>query len=76
MQARGVGEVGVVGVRFKGDVGVCCVLGGEVRGEVVEAAVVRFADEGDVAEELFCGFGCVGGGSVDVTEAMFALVER
>ena len=76
MQACWVREVGVVRVCFERDVGVGCVLRGEVSGEVVEAAVVRFADEGDVAEELFCGFGCVGGGSVDVTEAMFALVER
>jgi hypothetical protein len=35
---------------------------------------VRFADEGDAAEELFCGVGRVGRGLVHVAEAMFALV--
>lgn len=52
LQTGRVGEVGCVGVGFEGDVGVGCVLGGEVGGEVVEAAVVRFADEGDAAEEV------------------------
>lgn len=49
MQPCGVGEVRVVRVGFERDVGVCCVRAGQVGGEVVEAAVVRFADERDAA---------------------------
>jgi hypothetical protein len=73
LQACRVGEVGVVGVGLERDVGVCCVCAGQVGGEVVEAAVVRFADERDAAEELFCGLGGVVGCFVDVAEAEFAL---
>lgn len=58
---------------FESDVGVCCVLRGQVGGEVVEAAVVGFADEGDAAEQGF-GWGWVGvWDGVDVAEAVFAL---
>lgn len=73
LQSRRVGEVGVVCVRFEGDVGVRCVLRRQVGGEVVEAAVVGFADEGDFAEQGFCGVGRVERGLVDVAEAVFAL---
>jgi hypothetical protein len=73
LQACRVGEVGVVGVGLERDVGVCCVCAGQVGGEVVEAAVVRFADERDAAEELFSGLGGVVGCFVDVAEAEFAL---
>lgn len=62
-------EVGSVSVRFEGDVGVCCVFRGEVRGEVVEAAVVGLADKGDAAEKFFGGGRCVEGRLVDVAEA-------
>jgi hypothetical protein len=73
LQACGVGEVGIVGVGFECNVGVCGVLGREVRCELVEAAVVRVAEEGDAFEEGFrvAGFAVVGG--VDEAEAIFAL---
>jgi hypothetical protein len=50
LQPGWVAEVRRVGVRLERDVGVCGVLRGEVGGEVVEATVVRFADEGDAFE--------------------------
>jgi hypothetical protein len=53
LQAGWVREVRGVGVGFERDVGVGCVFGGEVRGEVVEAAVVGFANEGDAFEQVF-----------------------
>jgi hypothetical protein len=73
LQACGVGEVGIVGVGFECNVGVCGVLGREVRCELIEAAVVRVAEEGDAFEEGFrvAGFAVVGG--VDEAEAIFAL---
>lgn len=60
-------------MRFQRDVGVRRVLRRQVRREVVEAAVVRLADEGDAAEERLGGFR---GGRrvVDVAEAVLALV--
>jgi hypothetical protein len=73
LETRRVGEVRVVGVRFERDVGVGGVGGGEVRGEVVEAAVVGFADEGDGSEEGFSGGGVRVGRLVDEAEAVFAL---
>jgi hypothetical protein len=73
LQAGWVGEVRCVGVRFERDVCVRCVLGGEVGGEVVEAAVVRFADEGDAFQEGFCGGRVRVGDIVDVAEAVRAL---
>lgn len=57
---------------FERDVGIGGVGGGEVCGEVVEAAVVSFADEGDGAQEGFGG-GWGGGNGVDVGEAVGAL---
>lgn len=73
LQACRVGEVGVVRVGLEGDVGVRRVLRGQVGGEVVEAAVVRFADEGDALEEGFCWGGGGRGRVVDVAEAVLAL---
>jgi hypothetical protein len=73
LQAGRVGEVGCVSVCFEGDVSVRRVLGGEVGGEVVEAAVVRFADEGDGPEEGLCGGGIWVRDIVDVAEAVGAL---
>lgn len=73
LQACRVGEVGVVRVGLEGEVGVRRVVRGQVGGEVVEAAVVRFADEGDALEEGF-GWARGGGGRViDVAEAVLAL---
>lgn len=60
-------------MRLERNVGVCCVLGRQVRREVVEAPVVRFADEGDAAEESFGGGWGVKRGLVYVAEAKFAL---
>lgn len=73
LQARRVRKVRVVRVRFERDVGVCRVLGREVGGEVVEAAVVGFADESNAAQELFCWLRGVERGLVHVAEAVFAL---
>lgn len=73
LEAGWVGEVGCVGVGWEGEVGVGCVSHGEVGGEVVEAAVVGYADEGDALEE---GFGGIGGGVrgvFDEDEAIFFL---
>jgi hypothetical protein len=55
LQPCWVAEVGIVRVRGERDVGVCGVGFCEVRGEVVEGAVVGFTDEGDAFEEVFCG---------------------
>jgi hypothetical protein len=73
LQAGWVGEVRCIGVCFERDICVRCVLGGEVRGEIVEAAVMRFADEGDAFQEGFCGGGVWVGDIVDVAEAVGAL---
>lgn len=55
MEAGRVGEVCCVGVSFESDIGVCGILRGEVRGEVVEATIMGLADEGDASEELLGG---------------------
>ena len=61
-------------MRPERNVGVRRILGGKVSGEVVEAAVVRFADESDLAEQLFCGLG-IWRGSVDIAEAVDTLED-
>jgi hypothetical protein len=58
---------------FEGDVSVGCVLRGEICGEVVEAAVVRFADEGDGLEKELSGGGIRVRDVVDVAEAVSTL---
>lgn len=73
MQASRIGKISVVCVRFERDVGVCGVLGGEVGCEIVEGAVVRFADESNGFEEGFCCGGIGEGGLVDEAEAVSAL---
>lgn len=73
LQPGRVGEVSGVCVGVKGDVGVCRVLGGEVGCEVVEAAVVGFADKGYAAEELLRRFGSCGN-LVNVAESVATLV--
>lgn len=75
MKARWVGKVGVVGVRFESNVGVRGILGGEVCGEVVEAAVVRFAYEGDAFQEGFGGGGIGVVDAVNEAEAVCSLQE-
>lgn len=73
LQAGRVGKVRRVRVRGQRDVGVGRVAEGEVGDEVVEAAVVRFADEGDFLEDGFCGVGRGEGRVVDEGEAVGAL---
>tara|TARA_R110002003_G_scaffold39_11_gene2499 strand:+ start:6721 stop:7053 length:333 start_codon:yes stop_codon:yes gene_type:complete len=73
LQACWIGEVRCVSVSFERDVSVRGVLRGEVGSEVVEPAVVGFADEGDAFEQGFGG-GRVGvRDRVDVAEAVCAL---
>jgi hypothetical protein len=69
LQARRVAEVGRVRVRLERNVGVRRVLRRQVGGEVVEAAVVRFADEGDAREQRFRGGWVWVGQPGDVGEA-------
>lgn len=52
LEAGGIGEVSVVRVGGKGEVGVGRVGHGKVGDEVVEASVVGQADEGDALEDL------------------------
>jgi hypothetical protein len=74
LEASWVGEIRIISVGFEHYVGVCSVLRGEVGGEIVEAAIVCFADEGDASKESFCSFW----GRIyrsDVTKAVAALEE-
>ena len=72
LQADRIREVGRVRVGWESNVSVCCVLGRQVGGEVIEATVMRFADEGDIPEH---GFGCFRRSRdvVHITEAVHAL---
>lgn len=73
LQPGRVAKVGRVRVRVEREVGVRRVGHGEVRGEVVEAAVVRVADEGEALEEVARGEGGGGGGGGYEDEAVFGL---
>jgi len=72
LQPGRVGEVGRVGVGGQGERRVRRVLVRQVGGEVVEAAVVGGADEGDALEQ-FLGRGGGDGAVVDEAEAVLEL---
>lgn len=72
LQAGWVAEVGRVGVGGQGEVGVGRVGRGQVRDEVVEAAVVGVADGADLFEQLLRGRR-VDGRARDKGEAVLAL---
>lgn len=60
LETAGVGEVGCVRVGGEWEVGVGCVDGRGLRGEIPEAAIVGYSDGCNAVEKRLGGFGCAG----------------
>ena len=58
LKAAGVGEVGCVGVSGEWEIGVGCVNGRALGGEVPEAAIVGHSDRSNAVEKGLGSFGC------------------
>ena len=58
LEAAGVGEVGCVGVGGEWEVGVGCVDGRGLGGEVPEAAIVSYSDGSNAVEKGLGSFRC------------------
>ena len=74
LEANRLREIRRVCMRWKGDIGICCICHGQVGSKVVETAIMSDADEGYPLKQFLCRLRGVVGRARDEGKAVRSLM--